>query len=380
MKTLRLHVVGMPHTVTTKGIYTCCAFTQLIVNFCKMMTQRGHTVIHYGAEGSDPVCAEHVTTITREQQQRWFKYDWASGQGFPDVQWDGALPCWRESNAAAIAALRSRLQPDDFICIVGGHSQKAIADAFPQYTTVEYAIGYEGTFAQFRCFASRTWQHHVYGIDRQRDGSWYDAVIPHYFDPDDFALGQHDGGYYLYLGRLITRKNPHLAAEVCQNIGARLVLAGNGVTLNEPGKVASPELTITGDHIKHVGPVDQEGRNRLLGGATALFAMTNYIGMFEMVAVEAMLAGTAVIVTDWGAFPSFVREGIDGFRVHTMGEMMEAARLCPKLDHERIRREALERFSLDAVAPLYEAWFSRLLDMRHHGWYSFAPGSVAVQH
>ena len=54
MTKFRLHVIGMPHTRTTKE-YNACAFTQKALKFCKMMTDRGHTVYHYGVEGSNPV-------------------------------------------------------------------------------------------------------------------------------------------------------------------------------------------------------------------------------------------------------------------------------------------------------------------------------------
>ena len=380
-------MIGLPHTVTgNKDRYGCCAFTNLVADFCKMMTLRGHTVIHYGAEGSTPVCTEHVTTVTAAQQARWFKYDWDRGEGFPDVVYERDKTYWVISNARAIDEIEQRIQDGDYICTISD-CHRGISEAFPKHASVEYAIGYLGTYAPYRVFCSRAFQHVVYQRDQQENGRISDTVIHHYFDPDDFPLGAHHGDergeHFAYLGRLITRKGPHLAGMVCGQLGARLVMAGNGVTYKGVDRISSPELAVIGKHIEHIGVAGPAKRAALLGRSTALFVLTQYLGPFEMVAVEAMMCGTPVITTDWGAFPEYVIDGFNGFRVNTIGEAVEAAKRCRKLDHEAIRQWAVENLSIQALAPRYEEFFDRVRRLRAGGtgpedrvgpWFNGEPG------
>ena len=65
---MRFHILGLPHTVTSKE-FNACAYTQKVVKFGKMMTRRGHEVIHYGHEDSVLECTEHVSVLTNEDFQ-----------------------------------------------------------------------------------------------------------------------------------------------------------------------------------------------------------------------------------------------------------------------------------------------------------------------
>lgn len=317
-----------------------------------MMMGRGHETILYAGDRSEAPCTELVCCITESERAGI-----VGNRHYTEADWNH--PSWALFNAAAIEAMRSRLKPHDFICLIGGRAHKPIADAFPNHRSVEFGIGYSGTFAQFRVFESYAWMHMVYGAEAgdasRKDGHWFDAVIPNQVDPELFPEGHGDGGYYLYLGRLIDRKGYRIAQDVCQKMGKRLILAGPGAQ--------------TG-YGKFVGDVDPIQRARLLQGATALFAPTQYIEPFGTVTIEAMATGTPVICTDWGAFSETVEPGVDGFRCRTFAEFIDAANAVVDLDRQDVRRRALERFSMTVVAESYERYFNRLSSLWGDGWYA----------
>jgi glycosyltransferase involved in cell wall biosynthesis len=82
-----------------------------------------------------------------------------------------------------------------------------------------------------------------------------------------------------------------------------------------------------------------------------------------------MMAGTPVIATDWGAFTETVCPGVSGYRFKTLQEGIAAVKNVVTLEPEKIRRYAMERYSLDAVRPQFDRWFKQLDSLWRKGWY-----------
>lgn len=343
----RFHVVGLPHTALD-GAYSCCAFTNKARRFAWMMKSLGHHVTLYAAASNDTPCDELVVCADHPMPPDQFSFDVSHEH-------------WQHMNAKVIEAMRPRLQQRDFICLIGGTCQKPIADAFPQHMAVEYGIGYAGTFARYRVFESHAWMHSVYCQGRdagQVDGGFFDDVIPNYFDVAEFPFSAQKDNYFLYIGRLTRRKGIQIAVDTCERIGARLVIAGL------PGDFEPPASA------EYVGPVSPERRGELMSRARAVFVPTQYIEPFGGVAVEAMLCGTPVITTDWGAFPEYVQNGFNGWRCRTLAEFCVAAARAGYVNREQIRLAAIERFDMRNVRHQYQTYFNRLSTLWGDGWYS----------
>lgn len=356
---MRFHVLGFPHTEMTHD-HLSCAYTQKIVKFAKMMTARGHEVITYG--GKEP-CAHatehvHVVDIPARDNNELYDVDWNSD--------------FLEINRKVLKELDQRMEAHDFLCITAGTSQQSVADAFPEIMAVETGIGYRGTFAKYRVFESYAWMHSVYAYQGDDNGHWYDIVIPNYFDVADFPNPpmKQPSSNLLWMGRFIQRKGPHIAVEIAEATGRKLIMAGQGVLENSPGKIVGAELSIESNSMEHVGPVGVLRRDLLMRDAHALIMPTTYLEPFGGVAVEALMAGTPVISTDWGAFPEFIVNYDNGFRFHTLKEAIKAVSWVNELDRPQIQQKARNRFSLQAVGRQYEDYFERLSDLWGAGWYA----------
>jgi glycosyltransferase involved in cell wall biosynthesis len=202
-------------------------------------------------------------------------------------------------------------------------------------------------------FESYAWRNYCYGR-YDLDGAFYDEVIPNYFEIEDFPYNDKES-YYLFVGRINANKGLNIAQEVCQRLRLRLVVAG-------PGKFSG--------YGEYVGVIDPKQRSELMSRATALFAPTIYVPPFEGVHVEAQIAGTPVITTDFGVFPESVINGLNGYRCRTLAEFMEAAKRVRYLDNLTIRKLAINKYSLEAVGKQYEDYFKRLSTLYDKGWYT----------
>jgi glycosyltransferase involved in cell wall biosynthesis/predicted TPR repeat methyltransferase len=353
----RLHVISLPHTETTRE-YDWCAFTAKTRKFVTMMTSIGYDVRLYAGEANEAVCTEHIPILSRAEQKKWFgHYDWSR-----DVfnEFDSSLEWWRVMNARAAEEIRKRAQPGDILGLVMGYPQRAIVDALKdiELYEVEIGIGYTGPSSPFRVFESYALRHFLADRVPYDNVRPFDVVIPNFFEIDAFPEGNGDGNYYLFLGRATQRKGPSIAAEVCRQIGAKLLVAGQGIARTDP--VTTTEGIVFEGNVEYVGVANPEKRAKLMGGAKAVFLPTIYLEPFGGVAVEAMICGTPVITSDWGAFTETVIDGVTGFRCHTIREYVEAARRVGELDRKAIRKYAISRYSTEVIAPQYDRYFKRL--------------------
>lgn len=354
----RYHILGLPHTVTSKE-FNACAYTQKVVKFGKMMAERGHEVIHYGHEDSDLICTENVPVLTNEDFQKSYgTHNWRS-KFFKFNTEDHAYQTFYKN---AIREIGYRKQKNDFILPFWGSGVRPICDAHPDMICVEPGIGYAGGhWARWKVFESYAIYHAYCGLKNvgHCNQDWYEVVIPNYFDINDFDYSDEKEDYFLYLGRVYDGKGVNIAIEATKIAGVKLVIAGQ----KEDGYNLP-------DHVEYVGYADVVTRKRLMSKAKASFLASMYVEPFGGVQIENLLSGTPTITTDWGSFAENNLHGVTGYRCRTMGDFVEAIHNIEKIKPRRCRDWA-ENFSLQNIAPMYEKYFQDVLNVHTgSGWYS----------
>ncbi len=355
-----------PHFILPNSKNTTCAFTQKARKFAKMMTMYNHTVYFYGHEDSEVCCTELVSVLTKNDFLNAYgiEPDWNDPKYISD--------CINDKNedikiseiyySKLLIEIMKRGKKNDFICSFWGFPD--ILRSLKQshgMILVEPGIGCPQTFADFCAYESYAIMHNIYGL-RNIQPKCYDAVIPNYFDLDEFIISDDIGvngydeienkpfQYFLFLGRIINIKGIEIIIEMAK------ALPEENFVFVGPGNVNF----CTTSNVYIYPPVGVSGRTKWMSNTKGFILPTLYVEPFGGSTIEAMLCGTPVIASDWGVFNETIIHGYTGYRCRLIEHFVFAAKNIDKIDRNICKQWAEQNYSLQAIYPLFKEWFSML--------------------
>ncbi len=171
------------------------------------------------------------------------------------------------------------------------------------------------------------------------------------------------GAPLVYLGRVELDKGVHIAIKIAQKTGEKLIIAGN-ISPNAQNYFDTQVTPHLNDQISYVGPLDDAGKNELLGKAKAFIFPLQVQEAFGITVAESMACGTPVIAFPYGSMPELIKEGVTGFVCHTEDEMAVKIASIPQLSRSACRQSVEERFSVRQMSEQYLHAYYELLSER----------------
>lgn len=391
-----LHIPGIPHTATTRTPpFNCCAFTQKIVKFIEMMNPLGYEIKLYSNEASDDFGAELIPVTSKKDYRDTYK-----DRDFMKEQFEfGSGVMHDKFNENTPKELAKRVKPGDIVlaCWGAGHIQilNSLLDEIGQekYSKlfiVEPFIGYPVTFSEYRVYESyarlnvdvgalnRSGELSAAGVEQPpgferrhyTQPRHEDFVIPPYFAQSEFEPKSDKSDFYLFIGRITESKGLKEAVNLAQVMGKRLVACGQATT-------EEFEQVIGGDipsHVDFLGAVDIETRKSLYRDAELVIMFTYYPEPGGNVFFESIASNTPVITSNRGIFPEVNLQGITGWRCKSFRNIVTAAENIHLIDNDVCGKYAVENFSAERVALIFDAYFQHITRLRDDGYWHFEKG------
>lgn len=168
-------------------------------------------------------------------------------------------------------------------------------------------------------------------------------VKPNFVHPDP-GVGDGDGGYILYLGRLAEEKGVRVLVAAWKSLKSKapLKIAGSGPLApwlqNEAGTPG----------IEWLGQLARDDAIKVLKGARLLVIPSTCYEGSPMAALEAFAAGVPVVVSRTGSLVELVEDGRNGLQAppgdaEALAAVLERALSQPRLVEE-MRREARREY------------------------------------
>ena len=300
----------------------------------------------YSAEGHEVYLIAHPESTCKYTQQN-FKWPALYSRGFSNVL----------KNMRYLHQVTKKIKPDvihSFSRLLYGYSL-FITSKIPFLQSYQRKISSKSTSLTVKIAGNKLHftscaAHMLKGLPNQ------EAFTPvfNFTDVDFFTYDEAiHRTHLMFLGRIENIKGTKEAIEAAILTNNKIIVAGN----IQPGHDAYFEQEIkpllANPLVQYVGAVNDEKKKYYLQRSKALLFPVKWEEPFGIVLAEALGCGTPVIGFNRGSVPEVISDGKNGYIVNNVGEMVSAINKIDQLNHQQIRSDAVNRFSLHNITKQY---------------------------
>lgn len=361
MKKLRIATMVSGHFTTPPPQEVIYAPMQIAVDVAQGLAKRGHEITFFAPEGS------RIEGVALETA------------GLLPLKSDGGLPIMSGPSVGGgeiakifnlwdqylVAKMYQRAREERFDLFHFHPVDRAIpfALAIPDIP-VAYTLHdpiYPWRAEVFRMFQTDN-QYYISISDAQRKPAPdlnYAATVYNGMRLDDVPLSLEPEDHLIFVGRLTKEKGVAEAIEVAQKLSMELIIMGVPAKGSYWDSKIKPNL---GDSIRYGGILGHTELYKAYGRAKVTLVPIQWEEPFGLVIIESMACGTPVIAFRRGSVPEIVRDGVNGFIVDTVDEMVEAVKKIDTIDRAACRAYVEQHFSIEKMVDSYERVFHEIVE------------------
>lgn len=201
--------------------------------------------------------------------------------------------------------------------------------------------------------------HYISISNSQRRGgenlNWAGTVY-NGIEIDKFRFNPNPKDYFLWLGKINPDKGTKNAILAAKQAEVRLLIAG------AIDKLEGADYLYYQNEIKplfddkqiiYTGEANLVEKNKLYGEAKGFLNPIQWNEPFGLVMAESMATGTPVIAFRQGAAPEIIEDGVNGYIVDTVDQMVDKIKQIDQIDRKKCRERVEQHFTSEQMVENY---------------------------
>lgn len=179
-------------------------------------------------------------------------------------------------------------------------------------------------------------------------------------DVKRFRFTKNPKNQFIWIARVDKYKGIENAMKAAKQAKEKLVMAGRLDYTQEDYFAKKIKPKLDGKQLSFIGEIGAPQKSEFFGNAKALLYPIEWNEPFGLVMTEAMACGTPVIGFNHGSVREVVKNGVTGFVVNTIPEMVRAMKKIDTIDRAKCRAWVEKKFSIETMVDAYEDAYERI--------------------